>query len=574
MAGNRTQDILTYGAVPDGVTDCTAAIQRAVDAAAAAGGGTVCVPAGKYLIGTVFLKSFVYLLLQPGSVLLGSMRAEDFSHPRLRQTHCTAMLLAEEQTNCGVLGRGTLDLRRQEIGWTKEHGRPCMILFSLCKNVEVSGITLLHTGFFNVYACGCDGCRFTGLTIDSTDCDNGDGVDLSGSRNVLISDCRITTGDDAIGLKTHVPTEPCENVAVTNCVLSSRWAGIRLGPETCGDFRNVTVSNCVFRDCSDGLKLQICDGYVMEDLTFSDLNMRDVKRPLFITRSSYPMSEHSIGSRPMPGPFRRVLVSDLIAHMPHFEHDWFENQLVLFGLPDAPVTDVTLRGIRVVAAGGGKAEEGTEIPELLDHTMEYPDVLRGYPRYPSACLYVRNAERIRITDCVFEASREDLRPAVAAEAVEGLLLRGAEAVGCAGLLRFHAVTGLNVLDCIGACFPAAGALAEKWDEFRSRSLREEAAVAENAAALDECRKRPVLKRFPSPEGGLLTIEPLPAGCRWLELLSAEGSLLAEADGREIFRRERSAPYDWPTAAALPLPEGIARLTVRAGSFGEKGVCLR
>lgn len=560
--------ITDYGAVPGGETDCTAAIQAAVDTAEASGGGYVTIPAGIFLSGTIWLKSHVFLLLTPGSTLLGSLNAEDFQHPKLRCSSCTAFLLAEEAENCGVTGQGTIDLRRQDIGWTKEHGRPCILLLSRCRNVEVSGITLLHTGFFNIYACGCDGCRFTGLIIDSTGCENGDGIDVSGSRNITISDCRISTGDDAIGLKTHIPEEPCENITITNCILTTEWGGIRLGPESCGDFRHITVSNCVFVGCSDGVKLQLCDSYNMEDLTFSNLNMRQVRRPVFFTSSSCPMSGRSKSVRPLPGRFRRILVSDVLAECAQRTGNWFESVSVITGIPGHPIEDVTLRNFHIVFPGGEARKGGIEVPELLDHHF-YPDLFYVDPCFPSACLFLRNASCIRIDTAVFEAEENDVRPALVAESVCGLTLLGAEERNCGGLIRHTEVSSLRLKDCTGESLTLSKEQRIVWDAFRERSKEEDILTAENARLLDLCTRLPVLAVHKIC-GEVKTDLDLPCESHYLILSRSHGPVELTADGEKtIYSRDRAEPYDFGNDLAIPLPGHIRKVSLTT-KFSDNG----
>ena len=555
--------ITEFGAVPDGETLCTAAISEAIDKVSAAGGGYVIVPPGTFLTGGFILKSNVYLWLEPGSLLLASMRAEDFSIVSETGRRYNTMILAEYAENCGVIGEGTINLRRNKLGYTKEHGRPNTIYLKKCKNVNIRGVSLLGTGGFCIFSIYCVDIKFDSLTINSEDCENGDGIDFCGSKNVTISNCNIRTGDDAIGLKTSDPEEPCENFSITNCVLSSSWAGIRLGPETCGDMKNITVSNCVFNDCSDGMKVQLCDSYLMQDLTFSNLNMVNVKRPLFFTLNSHSMSGRSDGTRPTPGIFRRVLISNVMAHIIETPHDWFENQVVICGIPDAVISDVMIENMHVLNVGGGKADDGrsVELPEFIQYGPRYPDVLYGYPPYPSSCMYIKNAARIRMVNCVFETIAPDERHAVAAENVDGLLMCQNESRNTAGLLRHYRVNDLSVVNCNGSCDTLSPELAKRWDAFREFSLREEQTIIDYAKVIDKVKKMDTIASY-THEYDKAVYEDGPSEITfdfeteekevYLYIRQITGSVKITENGETVFEWIRPVPYNDETPLACDI----------------------
>lgn len=479
--------ITECGAVADGVTMSTNAINETINKVAEAGGGYAIVPPGEYVSGTIELKSNVYLYLEPGATVYGSMAIEDFKGATKR-IGCKTMVLAEDLVNTGILGHGTLDLRRQGLGYTAEHGRPCLVVLVDCENITLRGVSLINTGFFTIYSGHNTNATFDSLIINSEDCDNGDGIDFSGSKNVTISNCKIRAWDDAIGLKTHCPDAPCENFTITNCVLSSNWAGVRIGPETCGDMLNISISNCVFNDCSDGVKVQLCDTYRMEDLTFSNLNMVHVLRPFFFTSSSCRMSGHSKGSRPAPGVFKRVLISNVIAHMTKdLRKDWFENMIVINGLPDSYIEDIMISNMHVVAPGG-LADDGSsaENEELIEYN-NYPDLVFQWEPYPCSCMYIRNAARVRLNNCVFETTLSDERPAIAAQSVDGLKITNSEAYCKGGLIRHYRVDGLRIVDSEGAVLEESLEYKERWDAFREFSVKNEEMLIKNAALVDQVR---------------------------------------------------------------------------------------
>ena len=466
--------ILECGAVGDGVTLCTDAINETITKVNEAGGGYAIIPPGKYLSGTIYLKSNVYLEFEPGAVLLAVLDREAFK---------TSLIYGSELENVGIIGHGLIDEQRTGSTSPKEHGSHDTVVIRKSENVVIKDITLIHVGGFTIYSCNNTNVTIDNVTIDSWGCCNGDGIDFMGSKNVTISNCKVKAGDDAIGLKSGSSDEPCENFTITNCVLSSQWAGIRIGPESCGDMLNITVSNCVMNDCSDGLKLQLCADRRFEDFTFSNINMNNVLRPMFITSNSYPMG-HCESVRPKPGPFKRILIENVIAHMnTRPEPNWFENMIVIQALPESPIEDLMISNMHVIGVGGGKADtgEGVEIPELLSMSS-YPDLL--YPPYPSSCMYVKNVNRLRLSNCVFETKTPDERPAIVAEAVDGMVMSGVESFVDGGLLRHYKVNGLRMYNCDGEITTLSPEMAKRWDDFRAISLKEEEKMIENAKMVD------------------------------------------------------------------------------------------
>ena len=346
--------ILDCGAVADGVTKSTDAINEAITRVNEAGGGYVIIPPGKYVSGTIVLKSNVYLWLEPGSIIYGSMDNEELKVPSKSGRICNTQIYGEELYNSGILGHGIFDLRRQNYHTQpKRNGTPYMLVIKSSTNITLRDVELHNPGWFTISCENNTNVTFDGIVINSRDCMNGDGIDFGGSKNVTISNCKINAGDDAIGLKTG--PVPCENFTITNCVISSNWAGIRIGPESSKDMLNITVSNCVFNDCSDGIKIQNFGGSHFEDFTFSNLNMVNVLRPFYFTYNP------SHWWRGKTGTFKRVLISNVIARMDDVgkRPNWFENKVIIHGLPDYLIEDVTISNMHVLAPGGGKADDGS-----------------------------------------------------------------------------------------------------------------------------------------------------------------------------------------------------------------------
>ncbi len=458
-----TATLSAYGGCPDGQTDNTAAFAAAIAACAAAGGGKVVVEPGRYVTGTINLQSNVELHLESGAVILGSEHYKDytgtkggcewyrdFSHevwPECQRANpCNALIVADGCVNCGITGRGVIDGRRSSLhGHTEEKGKPFMAVFADCEQVYVENVTMQNPGLFTTYFIRCDDVRVEGITVHSENCQSGDGIDTDCSSNVRIANCFLSTGDDAISIKSLSKDRPCENYTITGCHFRCKWWGaVRIGPESASDMRNITVSNCTFEDCGDGIKIQSCDGGTFENFTFTGLVMNRVVRPIFVTVSPYRNSLHS---REVPGPIRHVRIQNVVAtqaqwplgtnvHTVNPVPKPHETINYLYTCPGIPVEDFTISDCTFRLPGGGTAEEAArrDYPELTAYTT-YPEMLLDHGRFPAAGLFVRHFQDLTLRNVYFKAEQPDGRPAIAAGDVADLRLPESRTVGCAELVQ-------------------------------------------------------------------------------------------------------------------------------------------
>jgi polygalacturonase len=273
-------DVRQHGAKGDGKTPDTAAIQATIDAASQAGGGVVLVPAGSYPIARLQLKSNVTLRLAKDAVLLGSSRREDYAGGT------NAILYASEAEHIAVEGEGaingqaTADYGARWGAPTVPAFRTGLVRFEKCRDVSFRGISLLYSDSWTLHLRRCEHVRIDGITIrDNYKRLNSDGIDPNSCKDVKISNCRITCGDDAIVLKS-TEAIPCEDVEVSDCLLESATAGLKLGTESKGDFRNIRFRNCKIINSPVGVGFYIKDGAVAENVVCENLEM-DLSLPTY-----------------------------------------------------------------------------------------------------------------------------------------------------------------------------------------------------------------------------------------------------------------------------------------------------
>lgn len=274
-------DVLDYGAVGDGEAYDTGAIQRAIDACAAGGGGTVLVPAGgTYLSGTIRLAGHVDLHVEGGARIVAGLCPQDYPN---EQAPC--LIEAFEAHNVSVTGRGTIDGRGRLFMaaegphiYSPAAFRPRLAWLIGCRDVTFRDVTLRDAAFWGLHLTGCQDVLIHGLRIlNDLKVPNCDGIDPDHCRNVRISDCHIEAGDDAIVLKNerrHAHYGPTENVVVTGCTLVSTSSAIKIGTSSCGDFRNIVFDSCAIDRTNRGLSIQIRDEGGVEDVLFANMVVR------------------------------------------------------------------------------------------------------------------------------------------------------------------------------------------------------------------------------------------------------------------------------------------------------------
>jgi polygalacturonase len=448
-------NVRDYGATGDGTNLDSAGINRAIAASAAAGGGTVRVPAGTYLCGSIRLQSNLHLLIDAGATLLGAPQdrnAYDETEPFTLGGyqdggHCffhNSLIWGENLTNVSITGPGMISggglVRSDEaldrmVGFNQfdplvTNAPPPVrlgnkaIALKLCRNVLLRDLTLFHGGHFAVLVTGCDDLTVDNVTMDT----DRDGIDIDCCHNTMVSNCRINSPDDdglcpkstfALGERRFT-----ENLTIVNCQLSGCEVGtlldgtmkpsrghvgrIKFGTESSGGFRNCTVANCTFRHCR-GLALEEVDGGLLENITIQNLAMMDVPdAAIYITTGKRNRTPGNTTNSRM----RNILISDVIA-----EEVGKMSGIQIMGLPEQPIENVRIQNVRLTSNGGGTAKDAAKTPKELGRGYPDPGTLGTLPAYG---VYARHVNGLELANIHCDFLTNDLRSAASFADIQGL----------------------------------------------------------------------------------------------------------------------------------------------------------
>ena len=438
ISSRKEFDVRAFGAQGDGKTVDTAGINKAIEAAAAAGGGTVLFSAGSYLSYSIHLKSNVALYLGPGATIIAADREtgsngydppepnqwdkyQDFGHSHWHNS----LIWGEGLSNVSIFGPGLIWGRGLSRG-ERDAVLPAgvgnkAISLKNCRNVTVRDISILHGGHFAILATGVDNFTIDNLIIDT----NRDAIDVDCCRNVRISNCSVNSPwDDAICPKSSYAlgfSRPTENLTIANCYVTGgfeegtlldasyrrigpdykapRNGRIKFGTESNGGFRNITVTNCVIESCR-GIALETVDGGLLEDVAISNIIMRDITDVPFFLRLGRRMR----GPEGVPiGQLRRVSIDNVVV-----SNADSRQATIISGIPGHAIEDVRFNGIYILHGGGGRTEDAEiNVPEVEN---AYPDPNR-FGAIPAQGFFIRHVKGIVIRDVSICAEKQDLRPA-------------------------------------------------------------------------------------------------------------------------------------------------------------------
>ncbi|MDR3261505.1 MAG: glycoside hydrolase family 28 protein [Tannerella sp.] len=448
----KDYNILQYGAQPDGKTLNTESIQSAIDAISKAGGGRLIVPEGRFLTGSIALKSNVEFHLEKGAVLLGSPNPSDY-----RRVHgYLSLIIGENQNHLSVTGEGTIDGQGRRVALyadslfhagqldstlydfydrrPKENARPQIIRMFNCEHVVVRDIKTVNAACWVHMYIECDDVVIDRITVNSDAYWNNDGIDLYDSKNVRISNCHVDVADDGICLKSACIGKRNENIWIENCTIRSSASAIKFGSAAAA--QNVTIKNLkIFDTFRSAIAIESVDGGVIENILVDGVEAVNTWNAIFIRRGNRDVYEAGkIGS------LRNVTIRNMTVQVPlgqpdldydirGRDEDYFHNTFPasVIGLPGYPVENVLLENIEITYPGRGN--EGlaymplSRLKDIPEKESDYPEYSR-FGELPAWGFYVRHVKGLTLKNVTVKAEKKDYRPAFVFDDVSGLRMNG------------------------------------------------------------------------------------------------------------------------------------------------------
>jgi len=415
-----------YGFVPDQLG--TAAIQRAINSAGARG-GIVRLRRGDYVSGTLVLRSHVCLEICAGARLLGSTRLEDYPEHRARRLTVQdtsmgmhqSLIFAEACEDICLRGAGLIDGQGSPDHFPGEEtaqgtpGRPFLIRMIDCARVHIAGLTMKNAACWMQNYLNCEKLLIEGVTVRNHANYNNDGFDIDGCRDVIVRDCRVSSGDDALCFKGASQRE-LRRVLVENCDFYSACNAIKVGTDTQGGFRQVLIRNCrigglaedpsgLKHPCADsGVSLEMVDGGVLEDFWITDLHITRAWSPFFLRLENRGRVKPN-DPKPDIGTLRRVLFSDITGS------DNGPRGSYLMGIPEKPIADIAFSNVCLHQYSSVRPVKADK--DFSDMRGAYPDAHMIDPigDAPAYGLWARHVTGLCISHYLVIQDGTDPRPA-------------------------------------------------------------------------------------------------------------------------------------------------------------------
>ena len=456
-------DITKYGAIGDGTTLNSQAIQKAIDACHKNGGGRVIIPAGKFLSGTIAMKDNVTLYLQKDAVLLGSIDLKDYQNldpftEGLGIDVGWALLVAVDAKNIGIEGQGVIDGQGSAIKAkhiltdTRSEGqrwglRPFLVRIVRCTGVTVKGVTLKYAGAWTSHYFQSKQIVIENVKIQSVGVAHNDGIGIDGCQQVRIKDCDVVSGDDALVFKTTSSKMACKDIEVSGLRLKSSQAGIKMGTESMAPFENIKITNCHIYDTKNGgIKLLTVDGAHLRNILISDITMDEVRTPmLFRLGSRLSVFRKDTETKQATGTFENVVIRNVKAKAADAAQLTPPSGILITGVPGHYITNLTLENIEITLAGGGTIEDArVVVPEAID---QYPEVKTFGPKIPAYGVWARHVKGLKLINVKFNLGSNDVRPALVCEDGKDITISNwnlPETKGAEAIIRLENVIGANV----------------------------------------------------------------------------------------------------------------------------------
>jgi polygalacturonase len=444
----RDYNASMFGVRSNGTTLNTTSIQKAIDFISENGGGRLVFYVGRYLTGTVYLKSNVTIQLEEGAILVGSVNPFDYE----TNYNWTALIFALDQKNIGITGKGVIDGQGFQVAYNlvdmihkgviqdplkydrpRETIRPQNIYFRGCRNIVIKDITLKDPGSWNQQYDQCSNLLIDNITVNSKSYWNNDGVDIVDCDSVVVANSYFDAADDGICLKSHDPSFICQNVYIHNNTVRTSANGIKLGTAGRGGFRDIRIiNNLVYDTYRSAITFAAVDGGIVGNIIVDSLKSLNTGNVIFLR-----IGERSGNKK---GMINNVTISNVYAEVPATKPDAGYNYegpvedlprnispSSIVGMPDALIENVTLRNIEIHYPGGGDPHYARVGIDELD---KVPELGANYPEFsmfkelPAWGFYIRHARNLTLENIKLVCNKKDYRIAVVLDDVHGATFTG------------------------------------------------------------------------------------------------------------------------------------------------------
>jgi len=454
---SKDYNIVSFGAVPDGRTLNTTAIQAAVERAYEDGGGRVVIPAGRFLSGSIVLKSGVELHLLKNAILLGSTNPADY----IKINRWKGLVMADGQKDIAISGEGVLDGQGRQLALNidslfyigqidsaqytfpekrpKEYLRPQIIEFVKCINIRITGVTIKNAASWVQTYDLCENIIIDRIRVESDAYWNNDGIDIGDCKNVRITNCYINSADDGICLKSHHRAQFCDSIYISNCTIRSSASAIKFGTASVGGFKNVVIENIkVFNTFRSAIAIEMVDGGTLENILIDNIEAVNTGNAIFI-RLGKRNKKGSVGK------LKNVVLKNIKVQVtferPDYAYDIRGPDLPFFhnifpssitGIPGHNVENVTLENIEIIYPGRGN-NGLANMP--LSRLEEVPEQEKNYPEFsmfgelPAWGFYVRHVDGLTMKNIKVEIKEPDYRAAFVFDDVKKLNIQSINIAG-------------------------------------------------------------------------------------------------------------------------------------------------
>ncbi|WP_340111809.1 glycoside hydrolase family 28 protein [Maribellus mangrovi] len=438
-----------FGIESNGTTLNTRSIQKAIDYIHDNGGGRLVFYVGRYLTGTIYLKSDVTIQLEEGAILVGSTNPFDYD----RHGYWTSLIFAFDEQNIGITGKGVIDGQGYKVAnkilsmvhrgvikdpndllydRPREGIRPQNIYFKGCRNVTISGILLKDPASWNQQYDQCKNVLIENITVDSKSYWNNDGVDIVDCDSVIVRNSYFDAADDGICLKSHSADHVCQNVFIHNNTVRTSANGIKFGTASNGGFKNIRIiNNTVFDTYRSAITFAAVDGGFVENIEVDSLKSLHTGNVIFLR-----IGERKPGKK---GRMENISIKNVYAEVPATKPDAGYNYegpvedlprnispAAIVGMPDDAIKNVRLENIEIHYPGGGNPlyakvglDELDQVPELPE---KYPE-FSMFKELPAWGFYIRHAEDIKFKNVKLICEKEDYRTAIVLDDVQGAFFK-------------------------------------------------------------------------------------------------------------------------------------------------------